>query len=340
MIYRATNRAPGPNDRWWGQHARSCGGNFVKVKGPEKPEKKPKEPKAAKGKEKGKALPDIRGYFNNGNGQKPSNGVQIIDNNKITVTINSNTDSSSNGLSNGAAIPKKSIPTRKTSKKDGEPKLKQKTVDKQPDSSTNSDYESVRNHWLNKFKIPPVEDGPRESKVRKIEIVIKIPIEEPNAAECPICKTNMPRKELNAHLDKCLESQSDKQNCIVCNANIPKTEYERHVIECSDKNYGGAGTSTNSSKSVIDLTDEPEEKPTEKVNCLACGKEVNRVDLNAHLDECLNDVFDERNEVKEEEPGCSIQMCSCPICSQLMAESEMSQHLDDCLTRGMLQDNQ
>lgn len=31
MVRRATNRAPGPNDRWWGEHKANCGGNFIKV---------------------------------------------------------------------------------------------------------------------------------------------------------------------------------------------------------------------------------------------------------------------------------------------------------------------
>ena len=29
------NRAPGPNDLWWKDHQRNCGGSFVKIKEPE-----------------------------------------------------------------------------------------------------------------------------------------------------------------------------------------------------------------------------------------------------------------------------------------------------------------
>lgn len=32
MVKRATNRAPGPNDLWWAEHERRCGGKFIKVK--------------------------------------------------------------------------------------------------------------------------------------------------------------------------------------------------------------------------------------------------------------------------------------------------------------------
>ncbi|VDP87563.1 unnamed protein product [Echinostoma caproni] len=35
-VKRAMNRAPGPNDTWWGQHQALCQGHFVKIKEPEK----------------------------------------------------------------------------------------------------------------------------------------------------------------------------------------------------------------------------------------------------------------------------------------------------------------
>ena len=35
FVKRPMNRAPGPNDRWWGQHQNTCGGSFIKVKEPE-----------------------------------------------------------------------------------------------------------------------------------------------------------------------------------------------------------------------------------------------------------------------------------------------------------------
>lgn len=31
MVKRAMNRAPAPTDRWWGEHSRTCGGQFIKV---------------------------------------------------------------------------------------------------------------------------------------------------------------------------------------------------------------------------------------------------------------------------------------------------------------------
>merc|ERR1719268_192890 len=45
------NRAPGPNDRWWGQHQQTCGGTFLKFKEPEN------------FKDSKVKSPDIRGFF-------------------------------------------------------------------------------------------------------------------------------------------------------------------------------------------------------------------------------------------------------------------------------------
>jgi len=46
-VKRAMNRAPGPSDRWWSEHAANCDGVFIKVKEPpkvDKAQKKRKEP--------------------------------------------------------------------------------------------------------------------------------------------------------------------------------------------------------------------------------------------------------------------------------------------------------
>uniref|UniRef100_A0AAR5QI39 Protein with SprT-like domain at the N terminus n=2 Tax=Dendroctonus ponderosae TaxID=77166 RepID=A0AAR5QI39_DENPD len=42
VVRRATNRAPGPNDRWFPEHMRNCGGQFIKIKSPELPAKQQK----------------------------------------------------------------------------------------------------------------------------------------------------------------------------------------------------------------------------------------------------------------------------------------------------------
>lgn len=47
-VKRTSNRAPGPNDLWWKQHLESCGGSFLKIKGPENKKTKLKNEKKNK----------------------------------------------------------------------------------------------------------------------------------------------------------------------------------------------------------------------------------------------------------------------------------------------------
>ncbi|XP_011193647.1 DNA-dependent metalloprotease SPRTN isoform X1 [Zeugodacus cucurbitae] len=63
-VKRTSNRAPGANDQWWAAHQESCGGTFMKIKGPEKPKKQKasKEPKQQQGK-------DLRTFFPSANKQ-------------------------------------------------------------------------------------------------------------------------------------------------------------------------------------------------------------------------------------------------------------------------------
>lgn len=69
------NRAPGPNDTWFEEHRRTCGGHFTKVKEPEgyglKKGKRKLEMESLAKKHK-----DIRGFFNNSErGKSEDNGV-------------------------------------------------------------------------------------------------------------------------------------------------------------------------------------------------------------------------------------------------------------------------
>ncbi|XP_025105865.1 sprT-like domain-containing protein Spartan isoform X1 [Pomacea canaliculata] len=73
FVKRAMNRAPSPKDYWWGDHARSCGGTYTKVKEPEGFDKKNKrkedkeEIESVKNKKAPQSLPvqhgDIRKIF-------------------------------------------------------------------------------------------------------------------------------------------------------------------------------------------------------------------------------------------------------------------------------------
>ncbi|XP_004523964.1 uncharacterized protein LOC101456157 [Ceratitis capitata] len=57
-VKRTSNRAPGPNDQWWAAHQESCGGTFMKIKGPDKPKKQNMVKQAKPDKTK-----DLRTFF-------------------------------------------------------------------------------------------------------------------------------------------------------------------------------------------------------------------------------------------------------------------------------------
>ncbi|TMW40840.1 hypothetical protein DOY81_014080, partial [Sarcophaga bullata] len=62
---KTSNRAPGPNDQWWGQHMRNCGGTFMKIKEPEKKKtgRQSKENKENTKKDSTSSGSDLRKFF-------------------------------------------------------------------------------------------------------------------------------------------------------------------------------------------------------------------------------------------------------------------------------------
>ncbi|XP_050517122.1 DNA-dependent metalloprotease SPRTN [Diabrotica virgifera virgifera] len=85
LVRRATNRAPCPNDFWWAEHQQNCGGQFIKVKEPEKPEKQTKSKSASKNPTKS---PDIRKFFPSKNLPKSKS-----DNNSNVKTVETKNES-------------------------------------------------------------------------------------------------------------------------------------------------------------------------------------------------------------------------------------------------------
>ncbi|ETK76907.1 hypothetical protein F441_17076 [Phytophthora nicotianae CJ01A1] len=72
LVKRSMNRAPGPTDRWWADHERSCGGSYTKIKEPaeftaKQAKKKERElARAEKQKQKekvAKAAPSVKQFF-------------------------------------------------------------------------------------------------------------------------------------------------------------------------------------------------------------------------------------------------------------------------------------
>ena len=58
------NRAPSDKDFWWGEHQRTCGGTYTKIKEPEGYGKKKAKKKEDGGAGNGKVSKDAKGMLN------------------------------------------------------------------------------------------------------------------------------------------------------------------------------------------------------------------------------------------------------------------------------------
>ncbi|XP_054728842.1 DNA-dependent metalloprotease SPRTN isoform X3 [Anastrepha obliqua] len=105
-VKRTCNRAPGPNDQWWATHQESCGGTFMKIKGPDKPKKRntTKDTKPPNGK-------DLRTFF-------PTKDKKISSTPKLSDA--NNVRSSSSGSAGFGGI-KGDVKRRRLSTDDAQP---------------------------------------------------------------------------------------------------------------------------------------------------------------------------------------------------------------------------
>jgi DNA-directed RNA polymerase subunit RPC12/RpoP len=331
MVRRASNRAPGPNDRWWAEHSLTCGGTFIKVK---EPEKKTKQKKAeVKSTSKGKSK-DIRDFMpavkdsagsSNVKGFKDLvNKVKGKYNSTSTIVVTKNTSSTSTSDS----CYKPTIFNANASSR--------KTEIDRTSTSCSDDFLAVRNHWANRFsntnKRPTdVEETGPKSKLARISESTS----SDDYCECPVCNQRVLMADLNRHLDDCLKKDSETvepeivdlteemRDCPMCDAKIGSSSFDGHVEKCLLKMY--------------DHWEEPEASE-EEVSCLACGKKILKKDLNSHLDDCMSmsgifEVEDGEGKTSEcvESSDKDSTQFNCPFCMELVEESAMKDHIDACL---------
>ncbi|RZC36129.1 SprT-like domain containing protein [Asbolus verrucosus] len=325
MVRRATNRAPGPYDRWWAEHSTTCGGTFIKVKEPEKKIKPAKKVDAKNG--------DIRNFIpvvkNSGGSGSNVKGfkdlakkVQGKFNSSSTIVVTKNTNTSTSSFK----------PTIFNSDN-----TRDKTETRR-DNCTD-DFLTVRNHWANKFNNTNKRPSPLENENRsKIPKNSESVSESNDQGECPVCNKKVLMADLNHHLDVCLTKDCantepetidltdlEEKECPLCNQKVKSSSFDGHVEKCLMKIYGDVEKKLEGSKSS------KEEK--EKVACLACGKEIFKDELNTHLDDCMNDIFKVEVDGADDKQQDDRQF-NCPFCLKLVSEAQMKEHLDGCLSSG------
>lgn len=224
-VKRATNRAPGPNDFWWAEHMRCCGGEFIKVKEPEKTTKsKTGGTNVRKGTTTTHKASDIT--------LKPETDSQI------GLKSTQNVASSKTDIRN-YFIKDDDKENKSTYKINLTPltNLKKPQLLVGSSSTSTFDYSVVRNHWLKKFensiddKVIEMESNPKR---------MRLDIETVPEVTCPICNQKCLERAINEHLDKCVstkesEDYSNSTKCDICNKLIMKQDLVTHMQDCLDK---------------------------------------------------------------------------------------------------------
>ncbi|GJQ77161.1 hypothetical protein Trydic_g14838 [Trypoxylus dichotomus] len=352
MVRRATNRAPGPYDRWWNEHVQTCGGTFIKVK---EPENKTNTNKSSR--EISKPAGDIRNFVtvtkkNSGDVNSPQKNIKIS---PITTTRNVH------GFTNLIS------PQRKTL---GSPIASPK--------QNKDDYSVVRSHWANKFpavsspvkrNITPSSLSKSPKKKQKIEVnenqvtVTDIINLDDSLVTCPVCDKQVKSSSLNDHLDLCLlesgRKEKQTEQCFVSNKEISKSDYndyfensmsdDEEFEECEICNtwFGKSKIETHRKtciENILKVSSSVEALPGSSITstttksgrksqCTICDSFVDENELNDHKEQCLLKVFDDLNNKHDLNRNVEIdQEVSCLVCNKRVLKNELNAHLDDCMS--------
>ncbi|CAH1979679.1 unnamed protein product [Acanthoscelides obtectus] len=377
MLCRAINRAPGPQDRWWGEHARGCGGTFIKVKEPPKPE--PKRTKSESKSNPNSAAADIRKYFPTSKSPPkvtPTSSKSKASNTHTTAKLIDNNIRTIKDVDTVPKIPKpanvmqgagKVLGGRKVDPK----KLRDKWLQKfDPDFGKRRHSESdvpskvTKNHVgplkktkLNdtSSKVPKVNERnisrhSNDTEFHNLNHAARKPLSDtaqnivPVGTQCPACQKMISTERLNEHLDECLTKEHYRQ-CIVCEEIVSLCYFESHVAKCVDtldvKWCGSCEQSVPEDQyeehveqcltALLDDLD-AKYKDNEMTECVACGKQISRSELDEHLEDCngMSKIF-EVPEPEEGDSGSSSDKSICPICIKVISQDLINDHVDKCL---------
>lgn len=335
------NRTPSSNDFWWAEHQATCGGQFIKIKEPEKSEKKKKgggggETKKRKTKsEESKALEknsNLDWWIKKPGPQENETRNSLVQNfKKLGNSTNNvhgwgtggpNAKISSNNKTNQPTRSNQSLVLNFSGTCGGNGSGRSNLIDKYP-SSTNRD------------------EGTRK------------------AVTCPNCQLIVQETVINDHLDECLTtsttSNHDKKRkneddysttsikifkkdnapnssvieCPLCSKRVKPNNFNEHLDVCSNSHTEEINDQTllpkNTSTNSINLQDSPHV-------CLICDALLEpNVTLDQHLEDCVSSVFNDDSSNEDEKCDDEMKKYPCPVCMTLVDESVMNTHLDLCL---------
>ena len=334
LVKRAMNRAPGPNDRWWGDHERSCGGTYTKIKEPENYGKKKKGKTSATNENKPppkiKGQGDIRSLFNkvpktsppsaaSTSGKQPSYNPQSEAKKPKIFGFGE----TSYGLPSGSQGNVKTA-----SKKTSSPSAAS-TSGKKPSINPQSEAKKPKIFGFGgtSYGLPSGSQGNVKTASKKTGTMVVNPgwkAKDNSSQGHVINKSNDPGSTKS--------SGSSTGSSSGTSSGAPSGSVQDQLRRVWTDRFGsGHNSSINkptSSKIFEPKQTESKPKPSESqpkddhVPCPICSCKVSPTVINQHLDQCLTE------DKPFKQPTNDTQ--SCPICNKDIHKGEMNAHLDYC----------
>ncbi|KAG5682313.1 hypothetical protein PVAND_011672 [Polypedilum vanderplanki] len=231
FVKRTSNRAPSKNDFWWQQHLTTCGGNFIKVKEPEKKPKKKAEPKKLTSKSistKKSVEPskseDIRKFFSPGSkangGSNASSSDSSFDESMILNNIKKKQlESQQNGNKVGGSgsgrsrlldifNDNNSSKKRKLNHTDDKNVIPTVSLVSPPHPPVQPIRKSIINQIRDEFDdsddIIFIDDEFDDTIAMPSPSNVLVKMNDEEFCNCPICNKKVKTILINQHLDECL----------------------------------------------------------------------------------------------------------------------------------------
>ena len=328
LVKRSMNRAPGPYDTWWKQHQATCGGTYTKIKEPEGYGKKLTKKDAQKGQT------DIRAF-----GKANASGTTNVNNQNNLPT---NGGGKGNIFGFGGSSFKSPVGGGLQTK-------------------GRSGTHTVNPGWKHKDNssighVITSGDDASHSKINKKDIINK-----PADLNLKTSTSNKDVKKVN--LDD--NSEKVRQNVRDFWAKRQPTDNEvPSIIAKSSKEQQATSRDIQPKQENKDILSafkkseggiEQNNTTPKYVKCPICDKDVIEMNMNSHLDECLNTslIKDIKQSVKSKEvndyKGSSIpdhnnrknnnsnttndNVQACPICGKDILHAELEFHVNMCLDK-------
>lgn len=329
VVRRAMNRAPGPNDKWWSNHQKMCGGEFKKIKEPDKPEKKKKNSKGSVKEQKSpKKMPKSNSRNIGDFMKKTDNQAKDSEQNKINI---------SNGV-----ISKKSNITGFKSINEKESNDVQTFSGSSKNSSSN----------IHGFKMTARKDNDdSKQKVSSAGQKIGMPSSEGNGKklngsssyasreaylkrlEMDIAKNKGTKRlhektDPNGSVPNKVQKQSKPNNVGSGKQSIGRTKSPIKSVLSIDKIQSKQiNNDIDNQKLKVIKKHRPKASP-DKVICIddsADDELLSNIDIGFLNDSALCDIPKTPND------RSSFNMIDCPACPAKVLEHELNEHLDVCL---------